>query len=131
MNDRIDRKVEASVWHNAAHPEMIDGRLWELASEWNIERALEDNAATLALTGVLLGAVVLDCTPVADRLHTPGVVAMRADWTRPEPRVTAYLQGFGRYGVPLNVVYGRDVWRAKRYPSYSRRRRFSMPWRGP
>jgi len=31
---------------------------------------------------------------------------MRADWTRPEPQVTAYLQSFGRYGVPLNVVYG-------------------------
>ncbi|MFT2536437.1 disulfide bond formation protein DsbD, partial [Escherichia coli] len=31
---------------------------------------------------------------------------MRADWTRPDPEITAYLQGFGRYGVPLDVVYG-------------------------
>jgi suppressor for copper-sensitivity B len=31
---------------------------------------------------------------------------MRADWTRPDPTVTAYLQSFGRYGVPLDVVYG-------------------------
>ena len=31
---------------------------------------------------------------------------MRADWTRPDPRIIAYLQSFGRYGVPLDVVYG-------------------------
>jgi suppressor for copper-sensitivity B len=31
---------------------------------------------------------------------------MRADWTRPDPAITAYLQSFGRYGVPLDVVYG-------------------------
>lgn len=31
---------------------------------------------------------------------------MRADWTRPDPDITGYLQDFGRYGVPRNVVYG-------------------------
>ena len=31
---------------------------------------------------------------------------MRRDWTRADPAVTAYLQSFGRYGVPLDVVYG-------------------------
>ncbi len=49
---------------------------------------------------------VLERAPVADKLREPGVVAMRADWTRPDPTITAYLQSFGRYGVPLNVVYG-------------------------
>ena len=49
---------------------------------------------------------VLDRAPVANRLRDPAVVAMRADWTRPDPAVTAYLQSFGRFGVPLDVVYG-------------------------
>ena len=49
---------------------------------------------------------VLDRDPVAARLRAPGVMAMRADWTRPSPAITAYLQSFGRYGVPLDVVYG-------------------------
>ena len=49
---------------------------------------------------------VLDRDPVAARLRAPGVVAMRADWTRPSPTITAYLQSFDRYGVPLDVVYG-------------------------
>jgi suppressor for copper-sensitivity B len=31
---------------------------------------------------------------------------MRADWTRPDPSITAYLKSFGRYGIPFNAVYG-------------------------
>jgi suppressor for copper-sensitivity B len=50
--------------------------------------------------------MVLDRAPVADKLREPGVVAMRADWTHPDPTVIAYLQSFGRFGVPLDVVYG-------------------------
>ena len=49
---------------------------------------------------------VLDQAPVAGRLRAAGVVTMRADWTRPDAAVTVYLQGFGRYGVPLDVVHG-------------------------
>lgn len=36
----------------------IDQRLQELAQEWDIERALEANAATLAFSGVVLGVLV-------------------------------------------------------------------------
>ncbi len=65
-----------------------------------------DVTAAWCLTCKVNEAAVLDRAPVAGRLGNPGVVAMRADWTRPEPRITAYLQSFGRYGVPLDVVYG-------------------------
>jgi len=65
-----------------------------------------DVTAAWCLTCKVDEAAVLDRAPVAGRLANPGVVAMRADWTRPEPQVTAYLNSFGRYGVPLNVVYG-------------------------
>jgi suppressor for copper-sensitivity B len=34
-----------------------------------------------------------------------GVVAMEGDWTRPDPRISDYLKTFGRYGIPLTVVY--------------------------
>ncbi len=49
---------------------------------------------------------VLDRDPVARQLRDSGVVAMRADWTRPSAPITAYLRSFGRYGVPLDVIYG-------------------------
>ena len=67
---------------------------------------LVDVTAAWCLTCKVNDAAVLDRAPIADLLRSPDMVAMRADWTRPEPRVTAYLQSFGRYGVPLNVLYG-------------------------
>jgi suppressor for copper-sensitivity B len=50
--------------------------------------------------------LVLDVEPVRGRLHGAGVVAMRADWTRPDPRIAALLNGHGRFGIPFNAVYG-------------------------
>jgi suppressor for copper-sensitivity B len=31
---------------------------------------------------------------------------MRADWTRPDNAIAAFLRGFGRYGIPFYAVYG-------------------------
>ncbi|MSO84622.1 MAG: hypothetical protein EXR04_01535 [Rhodospirillales bacterium] len=51
-------------------------------------------------------AVVLNQGEVAKRLARAPVVALVADWTRPDERIGAYLARFGRYGIPFNVVYG-------------------------
>jgi suppressor for copper-sensitivity B len=67
---------------------------------------LVDVSAAWCLTCKVNELTVLDRSPVASKLREPGVVSIRADWTRPDPVVTAYLQSFGRYGVPLDVVYG-------------------------
>ena len=58
INHRFAQQVERSIRYHAEHPEEIDRRLAELDHEWDIERTLEANAATLALTGTLLGAYV-------------------------------------------------------------------------
>ena len=50
--------------------------------------------------------LVLDTAPVAGWLDRDGVISMRADWTRPDPAISAYLASFGRYGIPFNAVYG-------------------------
>jgi suppressor for copper-sensitivity B len=65
-----------------------------------------DVTAAWCLTCKANELAVLERAPAADRLRDPRVVAMRADWTRADPAITAYLQSFGRYGVPLDVVYG-------------------------
>jgi len=65
-----------------------------------------DVTAAWCLTCKVNELAVLDRAPVAGRLRSPDVIALRADWTRPAPAVTAYMQNFGRYGVPLNVIYG-------------------------
>lgn len=49
---------------------------------------------------------VLDSEAILPRLSQAGVVAMQADWTRPDPVISAFLARYGRYGIPFNVVYG-------------------------
>ncbi|WP_340110559.1 protein-disulfide reductase DsbD family protein [Pikeienuella sp. HZG-20] len=65
-----------------------------------------DITADWCLTCKANKALVLDREPVASALRAPGVVAMQADWTRPDESVSRYLESFGRYGIPFNVVYG-------------------------
>jgi hypothetical protein len=57
INRRIDSAIEESIRFHAVHPEKIDQRLFELEREWDIERALEANAASLAVFGVLMGLI--------------------------------------------------------------------------
>lgn len=56
VNRRIRAQIEASVRRHAARPRSIDRRLRELDREWDIERVLEANAASLTLGGVALAA---------------------------------------------------------------------------
>jgi suppressor for copper-sensitivity B len=65
-----------------------------------------DVSAAWCLTCKVNELIVLDRAPVSDRLRQEGVVAMRADWTRSDTTIAAYLHSFGRYGVPLDVIYG-------------------------
>jgi hypothetical protein len=58
MNQRIQQQIEENVRYFSAHPHQIPARLNELDHEWDIERTLEANAATVGLAGVLLGAFV-------------------------------------------------------------------------
>jgi suppressor for copper-sensitivity B len=65
-----------------------------------------DVTAAWCLTCKVNEAAVLDRQPVAGRLAGPDVVAMRGDWTRPDPALSRYLESFRRYGIPFNAVYG-------------------------
>ncbi|WP_026258448.1 protein-disulfide reductase DsbD family protein [Endozoicomonas elysicola] len=49
---------------------------------------------------------VLQREPVYSQLHADNLIAMQGDWTQPSEYVTNFLQSYGRYGVPFNVVYG-------------------------
>lgn len=45
---------------------------------------------------------------VVSALSSVGVLAMRADWTKPDKRIAQFLKGFNRYGLPFNVVYSPE-----------------------
>ncbi|MBL8505391.1 MAG: DUF2892 domain-containing protein [Methylobacillus glycogenes] len=59
INAEIDSKTERNIaQYSALGEEAIKNRVQALDAEWDIERVLEVNASTLALTGVALGALV-------------------------------------------------------------------------
>jgi hypothetical protein len=57
VNRRIRNQTARRVRYYATRPEEITTRLRELDEEWDIERAIEANAAALAFTGVALGSL--------------------------------------------------------------------------
>jgi len=55
--DEIDRQIKAHVqFYSKQSKGAISARIEELEQEWDIERVLEINASSLALTGLVLGA---------------------------------------------------------------------------
>lgn len=73
-SDRINRQIDQLTDANIARysrmsPEVIQRRINALDREWDVERVLEANASTLALTGLVLGL-----TKNAKWFILPGVV---------------------------------------------------------
>ena len=91
--------AEDKIWRNF-DPAAIDA---EVAMGNTV---LVDVTADWCLTCQVNKSLVLNRGRVADILGAGSVVAMKADWTKPDPRIAAYLKSFGRYGIPFNVVYG-------------------------
>lgn len=65
-----------------------------------------DVTAEWCVTCIVNKKMVIDRDPVASALSADGIVAMRADWTSPDPAIAAYLGQHSRYGIPFNAVYG-------------------------
>ncbi len=65
-----------------------------------------DVTADWCVTCQINKTFVLGRAAVVARLGAPPVLAMEADWTRPNTDIARYLASFGRYGIPFNVVYG-------------------------
>ncbi|WP_413700843.1 protein-disulfide reductase DsbD family protein [Psychromonas sp. KJ10-10] len=47
--------------------------------------------------------------PVYSALKADNIILMKGDWTVRSDKVTEYLQSYGRYGVPFNIVYGPNA----------------------
>ena len=58
VNREIQQRIQRSIDHHRRHPEQIAQRLRELDHEWDIERTLQANAATLSMAGAVLGLTV-------------------------------------------------------------------------
>ena len=58
LNARIRKETEASIARHAGSRADIERRLAELDREWDIERTLEANAASVSLVGIALAITV-------------------------------------------------------------------------
>jgi suppressor for copper-sensitivity B len=67
---------------------------------------LVDVTADWCLTCKVNKALVLETEEISGLIGAEDVIAMRADWTAPDPKIADYLASFGRYGIPFNAVYG-------------------------
>jgi len=52
---------------------------------------------------------ILSQDEISQRLFHSSVIAMQADWTNPDPRISMFLQKYGRYGIPFNAVFGPGI----------------------
>ncbi|OJW54025.1 MAG: hypothetical protein BGO67_08145 [Alphaproteobacteria bacterium 41-28] len=67
-----------------------------------------DATAEWCVTCAVNKSLVLNDPRITSILADPNVIAMRADWTKQDPRVTRFLQDHGRYGIPFNIVFGPE-----------------------
>ena len=55
VNRRIQQDIEQSIRYHQGHKKQIPQRLHELEEEWDIERAIQANAAAVSLLGLMFG----------------------------------------------------------------------------
>ncbi len=72
--------------------------------------AFVDVTADWCVTCKANKALVLEQSPVADvmakAVAAGDLVMLSADWTRPDPDISAFLARHDRFGIPFNIVYG-------------------------
>ena len=66
-----------------------------------------DITASWCITCQVNKATSLDRAKVMKVLQRDDVVAIRGDWTQPNAEISAFLERYGRYGIPFNVVYSQ------------------------
>lgn len=87
--------------------------LWQPFDRSVIDRHVRDGqvvfvdvTADWCITCLYNKAAALDREAVVEALARDDTIAMRADWTRPDETIAAFVKSQGRYGIPLNVAFG-------------------------
>ncbi len=65
-----------------------------------------DVTAEWCVTCLVNKKLVLDRSRIREILTRDNVVAMRADWTRPDDAIARFLAAHNRFGIPFNIIYG-------------------------
>jgi hypothetical protein len=122
---KVDKEIQESIRYYSKYRKQIPKRLQELEDEWDIERAMEMNAALLGLGGTLLGITVskkylvlpllvtLFLTQYAVQGWCPPVVLLRAFGFRTRKEIDkekyALKTLLGHFDIPKRT---EEVWGA-------------------
>ena len=105
--------VQATARDATGSADSADETAWQPFDRREIARLVAGNKTVLVdvtadwcLTCKVNKSLVLETGAISGLIMAGDVVAMRADWTAPDPKIADYLASFGRYGIPFNAVYG-------------------------
>jgi suppressor for copper-sensitivity B len=100
------------VWDNVSSKETASASVWVKFEPDKIaslvaagKTVVIDISAKWCITCKINDQTVWNRDDVGKALSGTNVVAMRGDWTRPDPVIADYLKSFNRYGLPFNIVY--------------------------
>lgn len=105
----------ASIWwqYHGSDQEISQDEHWSVFSQelldYHVDQGdtvLVDITAAWCMTCKSNKALVLNTEDINDFLDREDVVLLQGDWTRQDDAITEYIQSHGKYGIPLNVVYG-------------------------
>ncbi len=65
-----------------------------------------DVSADWCITCFTNKSIVFANKTITQLISNGSVIAMQADWTRPNDVISRYLARYNRYGIPFNIVYG-------------------------
>ena len=89
---------------------------WDVFAEEKIAPALAqgkivfvDVTADWCLTCKANKKFVVESAAVQSALKDKGVLLLKADWTRRDETIRAFLEKHGRFGIPFNIVYGPNA----------------------
>ena len=69
---------------------------------------LVDLTAAWCLVCQVNHRVAFKSESILQKLKEKNVTLLRGDWTKRDDHITAFLDSFGRDGVPLDVVFGTN-----------------------
>ena len=113
----LDLRGEASATTAVAaqtdHLDYTASIPWQPFSEAAVQQSIGkivfiDFTAQWCLTCRVNEATVLETASVRKAMRDLGVVPLRADWTRRDPVITAWLERHGRAGVPFYLVIPKN-----------------------
>ena len=104
-----------TVSRSSADTEFSERLKWErfdadqaLRLAANGQPVFVDVTADWCFTCKVNKTLVLDNEVITEAFKAFNVVAMRADWTHPDERITQFLAQFGRSGIPFYLLYRAD-----------------------